>query len=103
MVLSVVIPMFNESETVENCIERLDGVLSSKFSNNDYEIILVNDGSTDNTMEIASSKIAAGYKNIILTGYNTNAGKGKAVKFGVEAARGDYIVYTDCDLSLIHI
>ena len=61
-----------------------------------YEIILVNDGSKDNTKEIFQNlKIP----HVLPSGYDLNRGKGGAVKFGIEQASGDYVVYMDADLS----
>lgn len=93
--ISIVIPCYNEgSKIVHNLEGRIIPFLKEKEIN--YEIIPVNDGSKDNTKEVFKTiKIA----NVLPIGYDKNRGKGGAVKFGIEHATGDYIVYMDADLS----
>ena len=64
----------------------------------DYEIILVNDGSTDSTEQLFIRN-ADKYKNLRLITYTKNKGKGNAVRVGMLGAKGDRIVCTDCDLA----
>lgn len=94
--LSVVIPMYNEEKNIPKCVEVLDGYLSKNF--NDYEIVCVNDGSTDHSCEalISLSKDRPVLKVI---GYDVNKGKGCAVRTGVCSSVGDVVIYTDCDLA----
>ena len=94
--LSVVIPAYNEEKrigkTLESCIEYLSG--KSYRS----EIIVVNDGSRDST-----DKIVAQYADkaipVIFSGYAENRGKGYAVKSGMLEARGEWVLFSDADLS----
>lgn len=92
MELSVIIPVYNQEDNIKKNMIRLERALESGFSN--FEIIAVNDGSTDRSLEILKK-----LEFIRLVTYSKNRGKGYAVKRGVMAARGDYIFFTDADLS----
>jgi len=96
MNLSIVIPMFNEAENAEHTLARVEDSLSS-FEGH-YEIIAVNDGSTDNTHEILQ-KIAATNKKIKIASYSRNIGRGMALRTGFKEAVGEIIVSIDADLS----
>ncbi|MBS3091808.1 glycosyltransferase family 2 protein [Candidatus Pacearchaeota archaeon] len=97
-VLSVIIPAYNEEETISNLLER---VLAAKISLK-KEIIIINDGSTDNTKTEAKKtldKLIKIYKNdSLLIISKKNGGKGSAVKLGFEKASGDIIIIQDADL-----
>ena len=86
--ISVIINAYNAEKTIEKC---LNSILDTKY--NDYEIILVNDGSTDNTDKIielfASDKIKY-YKK-------ENTGVADSRNFGIDKAKGDYITFVDSD------
>jgi glycosyltransferase involved in cell wall biosynthesis len=88
-VISVVIPAYNEEKTIGNVISETISVMESlKLP---YEIIVVNDGSTDTT-----GQIAARYKAIVLSN-GKNRGKGYALRKGFQYAKGDIIVSIDSD------
>jgi dolichol-phosphate mannosyltransferase len=94
--LSIVAPMYNEADNIPVTIHRLVDAMSG-FSGK-WEMIFVNDGSTDHTLEIARNweqKI----DNLMVVSYPVNQGRGKALKTGFQHARGRYIVTTDFDLS----
>lgn len=95
--LSVVIPMYNEETIAEETVKTLHDYLF-KLCGDDFELIMVNDGSRDNTKDIVSSLLPQ-YPHLRLCGYDDNRGKGSAVRTGVLAACGEYIVFTDCDLA----
>jgi len=94
--ISVVIPMYNEENKIENTIKELMNYLTVNY--NKFEIIMSNDGSTDRSVEIVN-EIAAKNKYVRLVGHETNMGKGSAVREGVLRAEGDIIFFTDCDLA----
>ncbi|MBM4340281.1 MAG: glycosyltransferase [Deltaproteobacteria bacterium] len=96
MQLSIVIPMFNEAENAEHTLARVEDSLSS--FDGQYEIIAVNDGSTDNTHEVLQ-KIAASNKKIKIVSYSRNIGRGMALRTGFKEAKGEIIVSIDADLS----
>src|ERR1700722_10468534 len=84
--ISVVIPAYNAEKYLE---ETLKSVRSQAFS--DYEIIVIDDGSTDRTAQIAT-----GYDGVILM-QQTNRGAAAARNAGVVSARGKYIAFLDAD------
>ncbi len=92
MKISVVIPAYNEESVIKETLNTYREFLSENYE--DFELILVNDGSTDKTLEIAKS-----CKDVICLSYKNNRGKGYAVKRGFLRATGDYIFFTDADLS----
>src|SRR4030042_4927816 len=96
MDLSVVIPMFNEAENAERTIQRVDEVLA-QFGGS-YEIIPVNDGSTDGTLEVLKG-IAGQNGKVKVSSYPKNAGRGKALRRGFKESVGEVIVSIDADLS----
>lgn len=96
MNFSIIIPVYNEEKRIPNNIDKIFNFFN-KLSEHKIEIIFVNDGSTDNT-----KKILEDYKNkydFQIVEYSTNRGKGYAVKQGVMAANGDWVVFFDIDLA----
>ena len=89
--LSIVIPCFNESATIEQIVS---AVLSSPFK--DKEIIIVDDGSTDGTREILKSKIESKVARVIY--HEKNKGKGASLRSGFKIATGDIVMVQDADL-----
>ena len=95
MKISVCIPMYNEEKVVKDTLDTLTSYMEATF-NNDYELILINDGSKDSSADIVKN-----YRNdrVKLIDYEKNMGKGYAVRQGVLRANGDIIMFTDCDLA----
>jgi len=89
--LSVVIPVFNESETIEQVVDRVNDI-SLKI-----ELIAVDDGSTDRSLEILQRLKEDGRIDQLIV-HESNRGKGAALKTGFEAAGGDIIIVQDADL-----
>src|SRR6266568_2532999 len=92
--LSVVIPAFNEAERLPRTLARVNAHLVGQGP--PYEIVVVDDGSTDGTAESAR---AEGGPALTLLRYQPNRGKGYAVRRGMLAARGARRLMTDADLS----
>lgn len=91
MKLSVIIPVYNVENYLSKCIE---SVLCPELE--DYEIITVNDGSTDSSPEICA-EYAARYPGIVVNVNKENGGLGSARNAGIEAARGEYLLFLDSD------
>jgi glycosyltransferase involved in cell wall biosynthesis len=96
MDLSIIIPMFNESENVESTLNRVEEALVSL--NGTYEIIAVNDGSSDNTFEVLN-KLAENNERVRVVSYPKNIGRGMALRKGFKESSGEIIVSIDADLS----
>jgi len=92
MKLSVIVPVFNEENTILEVIKRL---LNTKFPKVDREIIIVDDGSTDSTRE-KLKKVKSQEIKIIY--HKKNQGKGAAVITGINNSKGDYVIIQDADL-----
>ena len=92
MKVSIIIPTFNESKTI---IKILKEVNAQRNQETTFEVIVVNDGSTDHTHKLITENIQLVDKYICL---ETNSGKGAAVKEGLLQASGDYILFPDADL-----
>ena len=91
MKVSVVVPVYNEVQTIEEIISCVHEVPLEK------EIIIVDDGSTDGT-RLRLKKIGQG-KNVKVLYHDRNQGKGAALRTGFEAATGDVILIQDADLA----
>lgn len=95
--LSVIIPLYNEANRVAN-LHRVYKYLNTKKFN--WEIILVNDGSTDDTKKTLKRMLKFyPSKNTRIISYSQNKGKGFAIKTGMLASIGEYRLFTDIDLS----
>lgn len=92
--LSIIIPLYNEQERLNKLAKVYKFLNCQKF---DYEVILINDGSTDNTLKTVN-KLTDKFEFILET-YEKNRGKGFAIKKGIMAAKGRYLLFTDIDLS----
>jgi len=96
MWLSVIIPAYNEEKRIKNTLLEVGNYLAKQDYS--YEIIVVNDGSTDKTLDIAEevkSKIA----NLIIINNKKNQGKGFVVRQGLLNAKGEYRLFLDADNS----
>jgi glycosyltransferase involved in cell wall biosynthesis len=94
--LSIVIPAYNESSRIEGTLERVLSCVQEKHW--DAEILVVDDGSTDATVEIVQQWIGR-YDRLHLVMNPGNRGKGYSVRNGMLQAAGDIILFTDADLS----
>ncbi len=92
MKISIIVPVYNEEKTVARVLKRLS---NTKVENVEYEIITINDGSTDGSKELLEKN-----KNYITTLIHNerNSGKGFSVREGLKVATGEYILFQDADL-----
>ena len=89
--LTIVIPAFNEAQYIPNLLKKISKVNLSRYDIS-KEIVLVDDGSTDNTKRIVKK-----FKKIKYI-KQTNQGKGKAVQKGIKKAKGSIVLVQDADL-----
>ena len=102
MKFSVIIPAFNEEKTILKLLERLN---ETKVENIEYEFIVINDGSTDDTKNLLENN-----KNLFSTliNNNKNLGKGYSVREGLKIAKGEFVgnlmqmLLLDLDLTLVN-
>lgn len=93
--ISIIVPMYYEEEVADECYRRLKEVINS--SELDYELIFINDGSKDKTLEILKV-IASTDKNVKVIDFARNFGHQTAVTAGVFNSKGDAVVIIDADL-----
>ena len=91
--VSILIPCFNEEKTIKKVIDK---VLNIDLGNISREIIIINDGSTDQTKMLLESY--KDIKNVKLIHHERNYGKGKALRSGIKNALNDIIIIQDADL-----
>jgi glycosyltransferase involved in cell wall biosynthesis len=94
--VSILIPCFNEESIIINTINQVRDYLSHLQSISSWEIILINDGSTDDTLKLLESFQT---ESIRVLSFDRNKGRGAAVRAGMQAATGEFIIPLDADLS----
>lgn len=94
--LTVIVPLYNEQECAQICYDRIKEVLSS-VTDIEFEIVFVNDGSSDNTLPIIQS-IACNDKRLKVINLSRNFGQQAAFSAGMEYAKGNAIIFMDADL-----
>jgi dolichol-phosphate mannosyltransferase len=95
-VISVVCPFYNEQAILEASVKLMLSNLSTLDT--DWELIIVNDGSKDNSLEIAK-KLESENPKLKVVSYPQNTGRGFALRTGIAMARGDWVVTTEIDSS----
>jgi dolichyl-phosphate beta-glucosyltransferase len=94
--ISVVFPAYNEERRILPTLERTVAFLAGRAK--PWEVVVVDDGSADGTSDVVRSRFPAS-PNVRLVRHDTNHGKGFAVREGVLASRGDWVLFSDADLS----
>ena len=94
--LSVICPFYNEEKIIENAVRTL--LERMRELDTTWELIVVNDGSTDSSKEIVS-RISDDDRRLILLSYPVNRGRGFALRTGIDQAQGKIIITTEIDLS----
>nr|CAG4637281.1 EOG090X0BIY [Ceriodaphnia reticulata]SVE73139.1 EOG090X0BIY [Ceriodaphnia reticulata] len=101
VLLSVIIPAYNEEKRLPVMLEECLDYLERKLKNNPeftYEVLIVDDGSTDNTTEVGLSySTKFGSNKVRVLTLSNNRGKGGAVRLGMLSARGEQLLFADAD------
>lgn len=92
--ISIVVPVYNEEDSLQSFYAELSLIFDSSRN---YEIIFIDDGSFDNSLNLLK-KIASKDKKVKIYSFRRNQGKSEALTFGFQKAKGDYIVTLDADL-----
>ena len=92
---SIVIPAYNEEDNIKKVTEKAYNFLNSNFS--DFEIIIVDDGSTDSTQSISQEMISIFKDKIIVLRHAKNRGYGAALRTGLFSSKNDLVFFTDAD------
>lgn len=92
--ITVVLPAHNEEGNIRNTVDNCVSYLEKNIG--DYEVVVVNDGSSDRTGEIVA-EISSSNPNVVLVNHETNKGYGSALRSGFDKASKDYIFFMDSD------
>jgi len=92
--LSVIIPCYNEANTIKRCVERVLDIADERLS---LELIIVDDCSTDKSLEVAR-ELESLYPEVTVCKHDRNKGKGAALQTGFKIVTGDYVAVQDADL-----
>ncbi|MGB3775500.1 MAG: glycosyltransferase [Leeuwenhoekiella sp.] len=92
MMLSIVVPVYNGEKYLERCV---DSLLNQNINETDYEILLINDGSKDDSLKIATA-YAQKYEQVDVIDQK-NIGLGATRNVGIQKAKGDYLYFIDVD------
>ena len=91
MILSIIVPVYNEEKTIIQILEKIKKNSPNLFK---YEVIVIEDGSTDQTRKLLESNKNL-YDKLILN--DSNKGKGYSVKKGINESSGTHIIFQDAD------
>ena len=94
-IISIIAPCYNEEETIEPFLRRIEEILTQ--INEPYEIVFINDGSRDNTLNVLLNA-KQNFKNIRIINFSRNFGKEAALTAGLDKARGEAAIPIDVDL-----
>jgi glycosyltransferase involved in cell wall biosynthesis len=98
-VISLVMPAYNEEDVIEEVVRKVDSVMAKIGLT--YELIIVDDGSVDNTRrKLATFVNMNSYNHVKVIGYDKNVGKGYAVKTGFVHAEGEIVIFMDSDAEI---
>jgi glycosyltransferase involved in cell wall biosynthesis len=96
MMLSIILPVYNECNRLEMCVDTLNNYLSKAFTS--YEIIIVEDNSTDGSLD-AAQRIAAVHNNVVLIHNDSRLGRGASLNVAIKKSSADHVIYMDVDLA----
>ncbi len=91
--VTIIVPVYNVEDYLRNC---LNSLVNQDYDKNKYEIYIINDGSTDKSLEIIK-KYEKKYKNIKVNNFKNNKGVSYARNIGIKNAKGKYLMFCDAD------
>ena len=94
MKLSIIVPIFNEENNLEGLFREID----KNFSNINYEVLFINDGSVDNSKKVLDKLFRENEKNIKVVNFSRNFGKEAAIYAGIKYSSGMYTAIIDADM-----
>ena len=97
MKISIIVPLYNEERTIINILSRIQNEIK-KLSEVSFEVIIINDGSNDNSKKLLEENSSL-YNTLI--SFNNNRGKGFAIKEGLKKVSGEIILIQDADLEYL--
>jgi dolichyl-phosphate beta-glucosyltransferase len=98
MKYSIIIPAYKEAKIIESSLNKLAAFLNESNLMSQTEVIVVSADSTDNTADLAEA-LASKFNKITVIKPGAKVGKGRDVRIGVLAAKGEYVLFTDADLA----
>lgn len=96
--LSIIIPCYNEAGIIAGTAEGVRTYMSAALADLTYELILIDDGSTDGTRQVLEG-LEGDVAQVRAIHFPANRGRGAAIKAGISASRGDHVICLDADLS----
>ncbi|MFZ2603351.1 MAG: glycosyltransferase family 2 protein [Candidatus Omnitrophota bacterium] len=97
--VSIICPFYNERDNLEELVERIAKTLSKFYDISEIELVMVDDGSTDNS-DVIMRKLAEKYSSIKLITHNKKMGQAAALSSGFLSAGGDIVITMDADLQV---
>ncbi|MHB1220379.1 MAG: glycosyltransferase family 2 protein [Gammaproteobacteria bacterium] len=97
--VSIVIPCYNEEDNIEFTLRNISQYMVEHFPEKNYELLPINDGSSDKTSEIIHTLSKHIPQIVPNCGFEKNRGRGSAIKYGISISKGDYVICLDADLS----
>ena len=94
--ITIIVPAYNEEESLPLCFERITKLIN-RIDNYDFEVLIINDGSKDKTIEIIKNQREIDERYNYVT-FSRNFGKEIAMIAGMDYARGDAVIFIDADL-----
>lgn len=95
---SIIIPCFNEEKVIESTVTEVSQFTKKQFPNLKFELLIINDGSTDQTLSILNN-LKSKMPELNVLSHPTNFGRGKAIKLGISKSVGKRLIMLDADLS----
>ena len=97
--ISIIVPCYNEENGIELTLRNISQYMREHFPKRNYELLPINDGSTDNTAHVINSLANQIPEIVPHCGFETNRGRGSAIKYGISISKCDYVICLDADLS----